>query len=168
VALLAGDAREAERLLRAELEALEQIGDWGHYVSVVPPFVDALVLQGRGEESRRAVELAARYAIEDDMDAQIGLCCSQVAVLVLEGDLVTAEERARNGVAISARSDFTTARIRALSALADVLRVTDRPREARGVLEEAIALAEQKGSIAHVRVLGATLAQLAAQPPATA
>ena len=168
VALLAGDGNEAERLLRAELEELERIGDWGHYASVVPQFVDALVLQGRGKESRRAVELATQHAIEDDMDAQIGLCCSQVALLLLDTDLVAAEERAREGVTISARSDFTPARIRALTALADVLRSTDRPREARGVLEEAVALAEQKGSVAHVRILRATLDELAAHPPATA
>ena len=168
VALLAGDGREAEGLLRAELEALERIGDWGHYVSVVPPFVDALVLQGRGEESRRAVELAARYTCEDDMDAQIGLRCSQVARLLLEGDLVAAEERVRDGVKIAARSDFSKGRIKALSALAEVLRVTNRHREARAVLEEAITVAEQKGSIAHVRILRATLESLAVQPPATA
>ena len=167
VAFLAGDFREAERLARDELDALERIGDWGHYVSVVPQLVEALVAQGRGEESRRAVELAAQYAIEDDMDAQIGLRSSQAALLLLEGDVVAAEERARDGVDVASRSDFTPARIRALSALADVLRATDRPEEARGVLEEAIALAQQKGSIAHERMLRATLDELAAQPPAT-
>ena len=81
---------------------------------------------------------------------------------------MAAEERARDGVTISARSDFSRGRIKALSALAEVLRVTDRPREARSVLEEAIALAEQKGSVAHVRILRATLAEFTAQPPATA
>ena len=136
-------------------------------MSVVPQLVEALVAQGRGEESRRAVELAAQCAIEDDMDAQIGLRSSQAALLLLEGDVVAAEERARDGVDVASRSDFTPARIRALSALADVLRATDRPEEARGVLEEAIALAQQKGSIAHERMLRATLDELAAQPPAT-
>jgi hypothetical protein len=48
------------------------------------------------------------------------------------------------------------------------LRVTDRPREARDVLEEGIALAEQKGSLAHIRILRAKLDDVAAQPPATA
>ena len=66
------------------------------------------------------------------------------------------------------RSDFTPARIRALAVLADVLRVRDEPQEARKVLEDAIALAQQKGSIAHERILRATLDGLAAQPPATA
>ena len=60
------------------------------------------------------------------MDAQIGLRCSQVALLLLEGDVVAAEERAREGVTISARSDFSRGRIKALSRLAEVLRVTDR------------------------------------------
>ena len=43
-----------------ELETLEEIGDWGHYVSVVPPYVEALVMQGRGTGARGAVEVAAR------------------------------------------------------------------------------------------------------------
>jgi class 3 adenylate cyclase/tetratricopeptide (TPR) repeat protein len=168
VAFLAGDVREAEQLLRDELEALERIGDWGHYVSVVPQLVEVLDAQERVEESRRAVELAAQHAIDDDMDAQIGLRASQAALLLLEGDVVGAEERARDGVEVASGSDFTPARIRALAVLADVLRVRDQPQEARKVLEDAIALAQQKGSIAHERILRATLDGLAAQPPATA
>jgi tetratricopeptide (TPR) repeat protein len=168
VELLAGDAPEAERLLRGLLGALERIGDFGHYVSLVSPFVDALVLQGRGDEARRAVELAARYTIDDDIDAQSGVRCAQVALLLLDGDLVAAEQRAREGVAIAARSDFTTDRIKALSALAEVLRATDRLGEARGVLEEAMRLAEEKESVAHERILRAKLTELTAQPPATA
>jgi hypothetical protein len=102
------------------------------------------------------------------MDAQIGLRTSQAALLLVDGDVVAAEERARDGVEVASRSDFTPARIRALSALADVLRVTDRAQEAREVLQAALALAEQKGSIAHERILRASLETLPAQPPATA
>ena len=35
--------------------------------------------------------------MDDDADAQFGLCKSQAALLLIDGDLVTAEERARGG-----------------------------------------------------------------------
>jgi tetratricopeptide (TPR) repeat protein len=167
VELLAGDAATAERILREELEDLERIGDFGHYVSVVPPYVDALVLQGRGEEARRAVEICVRHAIEDDVDAQIGLRCSQAALLLIDGDLAEAEEQAREAVAIAGRADYVLARIRALSGLADVLASSGRSEEARDALEQAIHVAREKESVAHERILRARLAELAAQPPAT-
>jgi Flp pilus assembly protein TadD len=168
VELLAGNWPAAEHAVRAELEALEQIGDMGHYASLVLPLVDALVPQGRAEESRAAVELAARWAIDDDRDAQMGLHCSQAALLVVEGDLVNAEEHARKAVAIAESSDYIIRRIRALSGLADVLAAAGRPDEARDRLERAIALAQEKESLAHERTLRAKLVELAAQPPATA
>ena len=157
IALLAGDAAEAERWLLAELETLEEIGDWGHYVSIVPPYVEALVMQGRGTEARGAVEVAARWAIDDDMDGQIGLHSSEAALLLLDGEVVAAEERARAGVRIAAGTDYTRARIRMLSTLADVLGEAGRPDEAREVIEEAIVLAEEKESVAHERILRAKL-----------
>ncbi len=147
---------------------LERIGDWGHYVSLVAPFVDALVLQGRGDESRRAVELAARYTIEDDIDAQIGLRCSQVALLLLDGDLLP--PKSGPGKASRSRRAPTYDGIgsgRCLLSPTCSMRLIGS-EEARDVLEEAIALAEQKGSIAHERILRAKLAELAPQPPATA
>ena len=102
------------------------------------------------------------------MDGQIGLRSSEAALLLLDGEVVAAEERAREGVRIAAGADFTRARIRILSVLADVLGEAGRPDEAREVLEEAIVLAEEKESVAHERILRAKLAELAAQPPATA
>ncbi|MGH3018343.1 MAG: hypothetical protein ACRDLU_08215, partial [Gaiellaceae bacterium] len=74
----------------------------------------------------------------------------------------------RAGLRIAAGTDYTRARIRMLSALADVLGEASRPDEAREVIEEAIVLAEEKESVAHERILRTKLAELAAQPPATA
>ena len=145
IELLAGDAAKAEALLREELDELERIGDFGHYVSVVPVFVDALLLQGRGQEAQRELEICVRYTIDDDTDAQIGLCKSQAALLLIDGDLVRAEERARAAVTIAAGTDYRLRSIEALSRLAEVLvaagrlsggargsRPSDRPRAREG------------------------------------
>ncbi len=166
--LLAGNGAEAERILRDELQGLKGIGDWGHYVSTVAPFVEALALQDRAGEARAAVEVASRYAIEDDIDAQIGVHYSQTVLLALDGDLAAAEERARQGVTIAEHSDMTIAHIRALECLADVLGAAGRSDEASDALEQAIILAREKESLAHERILRAKLDEIAAQPPATA
>ena len=92
---------------------------------------------------------------------------SQAFRLLLDGDLVAAEERARNGVEIGNATDYLRARIRALGALAEVLRAAGR-RDERAVLEEAISVAREKESLAHERILRAKLDEIAAQPPATA
>jgi class 3 adenylate cyclase/tetratricopeptide (TPR) repeat protein len=166
--LLAGNGPAAERVLREELAELEQIGDLGHYTSLVLPLVDALVLQGRGEESEHEVELAARHVIDDDADAQMGLHSSKAVLLLLRGDVVAAEIHAREAVAVARRTEYTIAHMRALRGLADVLSAAGRPEEAREALEQAILLAREKESIAHERILRAKLDQLAEQPPATA
>ncbi len=168
IELLAGDAAKAEAILREELDELERIGDFGHYVSVVPVYVDALLLQGRGQEAQRELEICVRYAIDDDADAQIGLCKSQAALLLIDGDLVRAEERARAAVTIAAGTDYRLRSIESLSRLADVLAAAGRLSEAREALDRAIALAREKESVAHERILCAKLAELTAQPPATA
>jgi class 3 adenylate cyclase/tetratricopeptide (TPR) repeat protein len=168
VELLAGNWPAAERVLRAELEALEQIGDLGHYASLVLPFVDALIPQGRGEESRAAVELADRYAIDDDADAQIGINSSLSALQLLEGDLALAEAHAREAVAMAGRTEYTIHHIRALSGLGDVLVAKTELDGAQYVFGRAIELAREKESVAHERILRAKLAELSAQPPATA
>jgi hypothetical protein len=135
---------------------------------MVPPLVDALFLQGRGQEARAPVELAARYVIDDDMDAQLGIRSSQAKLLLLDGDVGAAEERARGSVTLAASSDFTKGSVRALSVLADVLHRSGRPEEAAAVLTEAIGLCDQKGNLVRARELRTALEALAAQPPATA
>ena len=85
-----------------------------------------------------------------------------------DGDLVRAEERARAAVTIAAGTDYRLRSIESLSRLADVLAAAGRLSEAREALDRAIALAREKESVAHERILCAKLAELTAQPPATA
>ena len=50
IELLAGDAAAAERALRPACEALEQMGDWGHFATLAPKLADALFIQ-RGDDA---------------------------------------------------------------------------------------------------------------------
>ena len=93
---------------------------------------------------------------------------AQPAILLLDGGVVAAEERAREECRIAAGTDFTRPGSGRCQVLADVLGAAGRPDDAREVVEEAIVLAREKESVAHERLLRAKLAELAAQPPATA
>ena len=68
---------------RASSRHSSEIGDWGHYVSIVPPLRRGTCrCRVAGTEARGAVEVAARWAIDDDMDGQIGLHSSEAALLL--------------------------------------------------------------------------------------
>ncbi len=169
VELLAGDGREAERHARQDLEALERIGDWGHYVSMVPPLVDALCpsRQGAGGESAGRARGTVRRSTTTWMPRSAFVpvrrssCCSTGTWELLK----SGHERRST---LAASSDFATGSVRALSALADVLRVARRPGEAAAVLDRGDRACEQKGNLAQARKLRTALDGLAAQPPATA
>ena len=84
------------------------------------------------------------------------------------GNLVESERYARESVAIAARTDYLDFHARALADLAEVLRSMGRQAEAAAALDQAISLCERKGNVARERKLRAVVAELAAQPPATA
>jgi class 3 adenylate cyclase len=58
IELLAGAPAAAEHVLLPACDALERMGDWGHFASVVPILVDALYQQGRAAGAARWIELA--------------------------------------------------------------------------------------------------------------
>jgi len=168
VELLAGAPAAAEQVLLPACEALERMGDWGHFASLVPGLVDALYEQGRAEDSERSLELASRYELMDDMDAQIGVRRTQAKLMAHHRDLGEAERFARDATEMAARTDFLDLHAKTLADLAEVLRLAGRPDEAAAALEEAIGLHERKGNVVGAQNVRAALAELSAQPPATA
>jgi tetratricopeptide (TPR) repeat protein len=168
VELLAGDASAAEAFVRPACDELERIGDWGHYATMATALVEALVLQGRIAEAIRPAELASLHVIEDDMDAQVATRCNHVRLLLAAGDAVEAERVAREAVALAMETEFHDRRTDALAVLAYALRAQGRLEEAGDAIEKAIAVCEEKGNVARARNLRSELAELGAQPPATA
>jgi tetratricopeptide (TPR) repeat protein len=158
VALLAGDAAAAERELGPACDALERAGNWGHYVTLVPLFADALYEQGRGQEAAGAIELASRSADQDDMDAQIGLRRVRARLTAQNGEFEEAERLAREAAELAASTEFLDAHARAVADLAEVHRLAGRAEEWATALGEAIRLYEQKGNVAAAGRLRARLA----------
>jgi class 3 adenylate cyclase/tetratricopeptide (TPR) repeat protein len=168
VELLAGDAAAAEAFIRPACDELERIGDWGHYATMASALVEALVLQGRADEAVRPAELSSLHVIEDDMDAQVTTRCNRVRLLLAAGDAAEAERVAREAVAAALQTEFHDRRADALAALAASLQAQGRLEESARALEQAIVVCAQKGNVARERQLRTKLAEVAAQPPATA
>jgi class 3 adenylate cyclase/tetratricopeptide (TPR) repeat protein len=147
VELLAGDLPAAERALRAVCETLERRGDWGHLASTAPLLADALHAQGRGDEAAPLIELAARWTLADDTDAQVGLLRVRANLLAHQGDFDEALRLVEEATELSAQTDYLNHQAKALTDLADVLELAGRREEAAAALEKALALYERKGNL---------------------
>jgi predicted ATPase len=159
VELLAGDASAAERVLRPACEALEHMGDWGHFAFLAPKLADALFILGEDEETLRLTELVERKATPGVADEDIGWRRVRAKLLARRGDLNEAERLAREATERAALTDLLDDHAQALADLAAVLRLGDRPGEAATALEEALHLHEQKGNVVAAARLRAALAE---------
>jgi class 3 adenylate cyclase/tetratricopeptide (TPR) repeat protein len=168
VELLAGDAAAAERTLRPACEALEQMGDWGHFATLAPKLADALFIRGGDdEEAQRLTQLAERSATPGVADEDIGWRRVRAKLLARQGDAEEAERVAREATGRAALTDLLDDRAQALADLAAVLRLGGRMEESAMALEEAIRLHEQKGNIVAADTLRAVLAEPPAEIPGT-
>jgi hypothetical protein len=160
VELLAGDAAAAERALRPACEALERMGDWGHLATIAPKLADALFIQGGdGEEPLRLTELAERSATPGVADEDIGWRRVRAKLLARRGEIEAAERLAREATGRAAVTDLLDDHAQALSDLAEVLRLGERPEESASALGEALHLYEQKGNVAAAETLRSLLAE---------
>ncbi|HEX4746607.1 MAG TPA: adenylate/guanylate cyclase domain-containing protein [Gaiellaceae bacterium] len=162
VELLAGDAAAAERELRPACERLEQIGELGYLASAVPPLLEALYRQGRDDE---ALLLSERWrpellTVPEDVDAQVGWRAVRAKLLARRGDVSEAETLAREATKLAAGTDDLELRARAITDLAEVLRIAGRAHEAAAALEEALRFHEQKGNLISAARARTLLSQL--------
>ncbi len=158
VEAFAGDPVRAERLARPGLDALERIGNHGHWVTVAAIVADAVLAQGRLDEAEALVDRANEWAMKDDIDPQIGWRRIKAKILAKRGEFEDAERLGREAVEIAARTDYLENHALALADLAEVLELAGRPVEARAELEQALALNERKGNVAEAARIGARLA----------
>jgi tetratricopeptide (TPR) repeat protein len=150
IELLAGDFPAAERVLRAACEMLERMGDWGHFASVEPRFADALNAQGRGDEAAVSVELAAKWSLADDTDAQIAILRVRATLMAQKGDLDGGERLARQATELAAQTDCLNDHAKALTDLAGILQLALKGDQAGAAMQKALALYELKGNLVMV------------------
>ncbi len=156
--LFAGDPAAAEREARPGLELLERIGNRGHWVTAAMVVADALLEQGRPAEAEALADLARTWAMQEDIDPQIGLRRVKARVLAARGELDDAERLAREAVALASRTDYLENHALSCADLAEVLDRAGRADEARAELERALELFERKGMTVSADRIRARLA----------
>lgn len=145
--LLAGRPAAAEPLIRATCDALEQMGNHGHYVTVAVGLGEALLRQDKLDEAAALIERIEDWAIDDDLDPQIGWRRLKATLLARRGEFAEAERIGREAVELAGRGDYIDTHGRTLADLGGVLLRAGRPEEASVALADAVRLFEQKGDV---------------------
>jgi tetratricopeptide (TPR) repeat protein len=149
--LLAGEAVEAEQLLRAAWTTLEAMGETAILSSVTAFLAESLYAQGRFDEVEETTRISEAAAADDDEASQIGWRATRAKALARRGELEVAERLARSAVERAEETDFLNMHGDALLSLATVLAAAGRVDEAESLAARAVELYELKGNAAAAR-----------------
>ena len=159
VALLRGDAVEAEARLGATRELLENAGDRGYLSTAAAMQAHALLRLGRDDEAFGLTQLSEQSAGRDDLAPQVLWRTARAVVLARRGER-EAVDLAREAVALAADTDFLSMHGDALVALAEVLALSARVRDAVDAIRAALPLYARKGVVPEAERARARLAEL--------
>jgi class 3 adenylate cyclase/tetratricopeptide (TPR) repeat protein len=160
VEMLAADPVAAERHLRRSYEALEEAGNTGFLSTRAAVLADVLYAQGRYEEAEQYTQISENASAPDDYASQILWRSARAKAIASQGRLDEGKQLAREAIALTQDTDNIDLRGDALIALAEVLRLADRPEEAATVGEQALRLYEQKGNVVSAGKARALLAEM--------
>ena len=158
--LHAGDPVAAEREARPGYDVLREMGEKGFLATVAGDLAESVFLQGRLDEALTLASVGEEASGRWDVDAQSHCRETRARVLVRRGQVVEAEQLARESRALLASTDYLPRQAHSCVALADVLSVAGRASEARPVLEEGLALYERKGDVVYAEKTRAAIAAL--------
>jgi class 3 adenylate cyclase/tetratricopeptide (TPR) repeat protein len=161
IELIAGDAEEAERVLRESSDRLAELGETGYRSTVAGFLAEALYELGRDDEAQEVLDLVAEIAQTDDVEPQLRLRTVGARLLARRGDHEAAERLARQGVELAATTDYLELNAQAYLALAEVLRASGSPGET-DALRAALDFYERKESIPLIERTRALLSAAAA------
>jgi tetratricopeptide (TPR) repeat protein len=146
VEMLAGDPAAAERELRHGYEILVALGEKYVLSTVSGLLAQTLDVLGRCDEIESLSRLSRELASEDDVDAQALWRCVHAKTLARSGAFDEARELVGEALELLAATDAVVYRFGALLDLAEVLRLAGDPVGRQAALDEAVGLAERKGS----------------------
>ena len=159
---LAGDPVAAESELRANLAALELMGEWSAASTAVAILGDMLYLQGRYEEALEATRRSEEWAAPEDLASQMTYRSVRGKALARLGQIEEGIGLAKEAVEIGERTDFGF-RGDMLLNLTEVLTLAGRREEAAAAARRAIELHEEKGNEVGAGWARAALAELAVE-----
>jgi tetratricopeptide (TPR) repeat protein len=146
VELVASDLEAAEAAIRPAYDTLKEMGELGRLSSRGAVLAEVLYGQRRYEESLHVAEEAVAISAPDDMEPQIWSRSVRAKTLARLQRFDEAEREARVSVALSEETDWPGYQGTAWLALAEVLHLVARPKEAAEAASEAQARFERKGS----------------------
>jgi class 3 adenylate cyclase/tetratricopeptide (TPR) repeat protein len=161
VELLSGNVDRARHVLSTSCEALQRIGDQAQLGTRAADLADILLVLGLDDEAERWCLLAKETGAIDDMWTQVGWRSAEARLLARRGTFDSALALAREAVDLLEPTDALNHRAKSLLDLAEVLQLRDRPGDARGAVEEALALFERKGNVAGASRAKERFAELA-------
>jgi class 3 adenylate cyclase/tetratricopeptide (TPR) repeat protein len=148
VELMAGDYEAAERLLRADFDALSAIGERYALASVAGLLGRVLEMLGRPEEAEEITRQAKKFSAPDDLDAQSLWRGAQARILARRRRFKEADRLAREALQLREQADTPILRAEALVDLAAFQSRAGRRADADATLSQALELAESKGNSA--------------------
>ena len=147
VELLAGDLDAAVREVMPDYEFLVRAGET-YYMSTIAALLSRVLRdQGSDVEAMVYSRIAEGATAADDAESQALWRSIRAPIIARAGNLAEAESLARSAVELSKKSDAPQMQADTLSELAAVLVLAERPKEARQVIETAIAIYQAKGDV---------------------
>jgi class 3 adenylate cyclase len=166
VELLAGDPASAVEFGEQAFRLFGELGEKGAQSVAAGTLAQALHALDRLEEAEAWAVRAAELGASDDASTQMLWRQVRAKVLARRSEHDEAERLAREAVAVGEDTDWLDGQGDAHADLAEVLALADRPQEAVGALEQALARYERKENIVMAERVRARLTEL--QPSGTA
>ena len=160
IEMLSGNPSAAERSFQECCATFERVHDKRGLSTVAAELADALYVQERYSEATGWLDLAEEGAAGDDVNAQYTWRRVRAKLLARDSAFEDAEELGREAAALAARTDALSDHGDVLLDLSEVLRISDRAREATHEVGRALSLFERKGNIVSAGVARSLLAEL--------
>jgi AAA ATPase domain/Adenylate and Guanylate cyclase catalytic domain len=147
IEILAGRLDTADAYLREACRVLDDAGASSSLATASGRLCEVLYELGNYEEAAAFSRLCEENTTAGDVTAEVPWRGVRARLLAREKRFGEAEMLAREAVAAAAKSDFLEYQASALTHLAEVLRLAERPEEATAPAEEALRLYERKGNM---------------------
>jgi len=160
IAILGGQPERAEPELKAAAELLDRAGERGFLASVTAMLADVLFRLGRDEEAEEWTQRSEQSAMPEDVEAQAMWRMARAKVLARRGQAEAAMRLSDEGLEWMRHSGNVQLKGDGLSDRGEVLCLLGRSEEARPVLEEALAVYDQKGIVPAIERTRSMLAEI--------
>jgi class 3 adenylate cyclase/tetratricopeptide (TPR) repeat protein len=164
VEMLAGDPGAAERELRRDYVALEDMGERYLLSTMAGELARAVAAQGRDAEALALSETAERLSADDDVTSQGIWRLARAKVLAMRGVTDDAMELADEAVALLRSTDATVIRDEGLLDVAEVMELCGERARAVEFIREAVKLLERKGNVVAASAARERIAGLTSPP----